>query len=66
MINCDKIKGMMREQRKGQEYMADIIKKSVPTFNSKINEKSQFDAIELKAMADNLGCTVDFFYAKCL
>ena len=64
MVNTDRIKGLMREQRKKQQYMADVVGIALPTLNAKLNGVYKFNAEEMMLIADDLGCTIDSLFLR--
>lgn len=53
-MNLPKLKGIIREKGKNYAQCANAIGKSVTTFNSKMNGKSNFDIVELEDLGNFL------------
>lgn len=56
-MNLAKLKGIMREKNKNYVQCANSIGKSVATFNSKINGKTQFTVAECEELGNFLEMT---------
>ena len=56
-MNLPKLKGVIREKGKNYCQSASAIDKSVATFNSKMNGKTDFSITELEDLGNFLGMT---------
>lgn len=53
-MNSLKLKGLLREKELTYKECAEALKMSVTTFNSKINNKTQFDIVEINCLVNFL------------
>ena len=53
-MNLPRLKGIIRERGKNYIQCANAIGKSVATFNSKMNGRSNFDIVELEDLGNFL------------
>ena len=58
-MNLPKLKGVIRERGKNYIQCSKAIGKSVASFNSKINGKTNFDIVELEDLGNFLKMTDD-------